>query len=107
MTIREVVCSSGVRGLRRRSFPATASSQLFAFLAAQAEVRAQGQERGKLVLRDIEQHLYEYGIDFRSSSFGRPLLIEKLMEGGFLVGSPDAGESAGVLNTVGTPRLRT
>ena len=81
--------------------------QLFAFLAAQAKVRAQGQERGKLVLRDIEQHLYEYGIDFRSSSFGRPLLIEKLMEGGFLAGSPDAGESAGVLNTIGTPRLPT
>ena len=79
--------------------------QLFALLAAQAKVRERGQERGKLVLRDIEQHLYAYGIDFRSSSFGRPLLIEKLMEGGFLVGSPDAGESAEVLNTVGTPRL--
>ena len=57
------------------------------------------------MLRDIEQHLFAYGIDFRSSSFGRPLLIEKLMEGGFLVGSPDAGESAEVLNTVGTARL--
>ena len=56
------------------------------------------------MLRDIEQHLYDYGIDFRSSSFGRPLLIEKLMEGGFLVGSPDAGESAEVLDTVGTAR---
>ena len=52
------------------------------------------------MLRDIERHLYDYGIDFRSSSFGRPLLIEKLMEGGFLVGSPDAGESAEVLDTV-------
>ena len=79
--------------------------QLFAFLAAQAKMRSRGQQRGKLVLRDIEQHLYDYGIDFRSSSFGRPLLIEKLMEGGLLVGSPDAGESAEVLNTVGTQRL--
>lgn len=78
--------------------------QLFAFLAAQAKTRSRGRERGKLVLRDIEEHLYSYGIDFRSSSFGRPLLIEKLMEGGFLVGSPDAGESAEVLNTVGTAR---
>ena len=79
--------------------------QLFAFLAARAKSRSRGRERGKLVLRDIEQHLYDYGIDFRSSSFGRPLLIEKLMEGGFLVGSPDAGESAEVLDTVGTARL--
>ena len=78
--------------------------QLFAFLAAQAKLRSRGKERGKLVLRDIEHHLYDYGIDFRSSSFGRPLLIEKLMEGGFLVGSPDAGESAEVLDTVGTGR---
>ena len=78
--------------------------QLFAFLAARAKSRSRGREGGKLVLRDIEQHLYSYGIDFRSSSFGRPLLIEKLMEGGFLVGSPDAGESAQVLDTVGTAR---
>ena len=78
--------------------------QLFAFLAAQAKSRTRGRDRGKLVLRDIEGHLFDYGIDFRSSSFGRPLLIQKLMEGGFLVGSPDAGESAEVLNTVGTQR---
>ena len=78
--------------------------QLFAFLAARAKSRSRGREGGKLVLRDIERHLYNYGIDFRSSSFGRPLLIEKLMEGGFLLGSPDAGESAEVLDTVGTAR---
>ena len=78
--------------------------QLFAFLAARAKSRSCRKDRGKLVLRDIEQHLYEYGIDFRSSSFGRPLLMEKLMEGGFLVGSPDAGESAEVLDTVGMTR---
>lgn len=81
--------------------------QLFALLAAQAKQRSRGKERGKLVLRDIEGHLYDYGIDFRSSSFGRPLLIQKLMEGGFLVGSPDAGESAEVLDTVGTARSST
>ena len=78
--------------------------QLFAFLAERAKSRSTARERGKLVLRDIEQHLYDYGIDFRSSSFGRPLLIQKLMEGGFLLGSPDAGESAGVLDTVGMAR---
>ena len=78
--------------------------QLFAFFAARAKPRSRGRDGGKLVLRDIERHLYEYGIDFRSSSFGRPLLMEKLMEGGFLVGSPDAGESADVLDTVGMTR---
>ena len=78
--------------------------QFFAFLAARAKLRSRGKKGGKLVIRDIERHLYDYGIDFRSSSFGRPLLIEKLMEGGFLVGSPDAGESAEVLDTVGTAR---
>ncbi len=77
--------------------------QLFAFLAGRSKVRSRSkkQKQGKLLLRDIEQHLYDYGIDFRSSSFGRPLLIEKLLEGGFLVGSPDAGESAEVFNTLG------
>ena len=78
--------------------------QLFAFLATRAKSRSRGNKGGKLVLRDIERHLFDYGIDFRSSSFGRPLLIEKLMEGGFLMGSPDAGESAEVLDTVGTAR---
>lgn len=76
--------------------------QLFAFLAARAKSR--DREGGKLVLRDVEQHLFDYGIDFRSSSFGRPLLMEKLLEGGFLAGSPDAGESAVVLDTVGKAR---
>ena len=75
--------------------------QLFAFLAERAKSRSMGRQRGKLVLRDIEEHLYGYGIDFRSSSFGRPLLMEKLIEGGILAGSPDAGESAEVLDTVG------
>ena len=79
--------------------------QLFAFLAVQRKARSKrGRDRGKLVLRDLESHLYDYGIDFRSSSYGRPLLIENLVEGGLLVGSPDAGESAEVLNTVGSGR---
>ncbi len=82
--------------------PAHRLLQLFAFLAARSKLRPPVTHRGKLVLRDIEQHLYDYGIDFRSSSFGRPLLMEKLMEGGILVGSPDAGESAEVLNTIGS-----
>ena len=87
-----------------KTIPGHRLLQLFAFLAAQAKSRSPRREAGKLVLRDIEQHLYDYGIDFRSSSFGRPLLIGKLTEGGFLVGSPDAGESAEVLDTVGMAR---
>lgn len=76
--------------------------QLFSFLAARRKARSRGRrEKGKLVLRDLETHFFDYGIDFRSSSFGRPLLIEKLMEGGLLEGSPDAGESAQVLNPIG------
>ena len=75
--------------------------QLFAHLAARSRLRLQSQRDGKLVLQHIEQHLYDYGIDFRASSFGRPLLIHKLVEGGFLVGSPDAGESAEVIDTLG------
>ena len=89
-------------GTTTRIVPGHRLLQLFTFLAARAKSRRK--EGGKLVLRDIEGHLYDYGIDFRSSSFGRPLLIEKLMEGGFLLGSPDAGESAEVLDTVGTTR---
>lgn len=90
-------------GSTTRIVPGHRLLQLFAFLAVQRKARSKHErERGKLVLRDLETQLYDYGVDFRSSSFGRPLLIEKLMEGGFLIGSPDAGESAEVLNTVGS-----
>ena len=75
--------------------------QLFAFLAQQRKARGPtGAGRGKLVLRDIEDHMCLYGIDFKSSSFGRPLLVEKLTEAGLLRGSPDAGESVQVLNVI-------
>ena len=75
--------------------------QLFSFLANRRKAREPtGVGQGKLVLRDIEDHMYLYGIDFKSSSFGRPLLVEKLTEAGLLRGSPDAGGSAEVLNVI-------
>jgi hypothetical protein len=76
--------------------------QLFTFLAGRRKTRqSHARDRGKLVLRDLEAQLFDYGIDFRSTSFGRPLLIRKLLEAGLLVGSPDAGESAEVLDPIG------
>ena len=77
--------------------------QLFAFLAERCKTRDRSKAgQGKLVLWDIEEHMYRYGIDFRSGSCGRPLLVETLTEAGILVGSPDAGESAEVLNVIRT-----
>ena len=88
-----------------KTIPGHRLLQLFAFLAAQAKSRSPRREAGKLVLRDIEQHLYDYGIDFRSSSFGRPLLIGKLTEGRVPRREPRCRrESAEVLDTVGMAR---
>lgn len=93
------------RGGTAKIVPGHRLLQLFAFLAVQRKARLlANRDRGKLVLRDLESHFFDYGIDFRSSSYGRPLLMDKLVEGGFLTGSPDAGESAEVLNTVGKRR---
>ena len=81
--------------------------QLFAFLANRKKGREKSRgDQGNLVLRDIQEHMHNYGLDFRSSSFGRPLLVDTLSEAGLLIGSPDAGESAGVLDVIGAGRVR-
>lgn len=87
--------------------------QLFAFLATQRKTPSSvhsakpspqwssyARNRGKLVLRDLEHHLSEYGIDFVTTSYGRNLLLEELVQAGLLNGSPDAGESAEILDTL-------
>ena len=76
--------------------------QMFAFLAERRKVRAQANRRGRLVLRDVEAHLMAYGIDCKSGAVGRSVLVAKLSDGGLFRGSPDAGESAQVLNILPT-----
>jgi hypothetical protein len=51
---------------------------------------------GRLVLKDIEDHFEEYGINFSLAAEARPLLMAELQSLGLLAGSPDAGSSVAV-----------
>lgn len=84
------------RQLAYRVFPGQLLLQLIAFLAASAKHAQTAAGGGKLVLRDIEDHFKEYGVDFSISADARPLLIEQLQILGLLSGSPDAGSSVAV-----------
>jgi hypothetical protein len=79
-------------------FPGQLLLQTLTFLAAKAKQTAHGNVPGggKLVLRDIEEHFAQYGIDFSLAADARPLLIEELQGLGLLNGSPDAGSSVAV-----------
>jgi hypothetical protein len=81
-----------------RVFPGQLLLQTLTFLAAKAKQTAHGNVPGggKLVLRDIEEHFAQYGIDFSLAADARPLLIEELQGLGLLNGSPDAGSSVAV-----------
>ena len=80
-----------------RVFPGQMLLQTIALLAARAK---QGGGNvtggGKLVLRDIEDHFEEYGINFSLAAEARPLLMAELQSLGLLAGSPDAGSSVAV-----------
>lgn len=61
----------------------------------------QMQEKGSSrppVLRDVEEHMRAYGIDFAARPEGRTLLVSQMQHIGLLVGSADAGESARIRN---------
>lgn len=75
-----------------RVFPGQMMLQLVAALAA----RAKPGGAGRLVLKDIEDHFEEYGINFSLSADARPLLMAELQSLGLLAGSPDAGSSVAV-----------
>ncbi len=82
--------------LAYRVFPGQLLLQTIAYLSASAKQNEEGTGGGKLVLRDIEDHFKEYGIDFAVSADARPLLMEQLQVLGLLSGSPDAGSSVAV-----------
>lgn len=50
------------------------------------------------VLRDVEEHMRAYGVDFAARPEGRNLLVAQMQHIGLLVGSADAGESARIRN---------
>ncbi len=51
---------------------------------------------GKLMLRNIEDHFAQYGVQFASTLDARPYLVDSLRAMGLLAGSPDAGSSVAV-----------
>lgn len=78
-------------------FPGQLLLKTIAYLAAQDKWTENcGEERGMLVLQDVEDHFAEYGINFSSAADARPLLMRALQEMGLLKGSPDAGSSVAV-----------
>lgn len=80
-----------------RVFPGQMLLQTVALLAARAKQGSgNGTGGGRLVLRDIEDHFEEYGINFSLAAEARPLLMAELQSLGLLAGSPDAGSSVAV-----------
>lgn len=77
-----------------RVFPGQMLLQLLAMLAAKAKQGSAGS--GRLVLKDIEDHFEEYGINFSLAAEARPFLMAELQSLGLLAGSPDAGSSVAV-----------
>ena len=77
-----------------RVFPGQMLLQLMTMLAAKTKHNSQG--GGRLVLKDIEDHFEEYGINFSSAAEARPFLMAELQSLGLLAGSPDAGSSVAV-----------
>lgn len=77
-----------------RVFPGQMLLQLLAMLAAKAKEDSAG--GGRLVLKDIEDHFEEYGINFSLAAEARPLLMDELQSLGLLAGSHDAGSSVAV-----------
>lgn len=75
-----------------RVFPGQLMLQMIAMLAA----RTKPNGAGRLVLKDIEDHFEEYGVNFSLAAEARPLLTTELQSLGLLAGSPDAGSSVAV-----------
>jgi len=75
-----------------RVFPGQMLLQLVALLA----IKAKQGNGGRLVLKDIEEHFEEYGINFSLAAEARPQLMAELQSLGLLAGSPDAGSSVAV-----------
>lgn len=89
------------RGASRgfRVFPGQLLLKTVAQLAAEEKLGAdRGGNGGRLVLKDLEAHFAQYGIEFANAADARPLLMGELQAMGLLVGSPDAGSSVAVAN---------
>ena len=85
------------RGRGFRVFPGQLLLKTITFLAAKS--KESDQERGgagMLVLKDVEDHFVQYGVDFSNAADARPLLMRELQAMGLLTGSPDAGSSVAV-----------
>lgn len=87
------------RGFRRgfRVFPGQLLLKTITYLAAHGKrsSRVRG-GAGKLILEDVEDHFFQYGVDFSMAADARPLLMRELQAMGLLTGSPDAGSSVAV-----------
>ena len=85
---------------RKRSFEVFPGPMLLKTLAycaaAEKNLRSDEGGGGKLMLKDLEEVLACYGIDFASAASARPRLIADLRSLGLLTGSPDAGSSVAV-----------
>ena len=85
---------------RQRSFEVFPGPMLLKTLAycaaAEKTIWAQQGGGGRLILRDLEEIMACYGIDFSAAASARPRLISTLRSLGLLTGSPDAGSSVAI-----------
>ena len=68
------------------------------FMTLMRALQMRGTAARAPVLRDVEDHLKAYGVDFAARPLGRALLVAQMQHIGLLVGSADAGESARIRN---------
>ena len=68
------------------------------FMALMRSIQMRPNASRAPVLRDVEEHMRAYGVDFSARPQGRSLLVSQMQHIGLLAGSADAGESARIRN---------
>ena len=83
---------------RRLMFTIEPGPLVLQFMTLMTSIRMRQNATRPPVLRDVEEHMQAYGVDFSARPYGRTLLVSQMQHLGLLVGSPDAGESARIRN---------
>jgi len=87
-----------VQPSRKLKFTIQPGPLVLQFVTLMRSMHMTGTVARPTVLRDIEEHLQAYGVDYAGRPQGRSVLVSQMRDIGLLVGSADAGESARIRN---------
>lgn len=87
-----------VQPQRRLMFTIEPGPLVLQFMTLMRSIQMRRSASRPPVLRDVEEHMRHYGVDFAARPQGRTLLVSQMQHIGLLVGSADAGESARIRN---------